>query len=132
MDEAQLLEHVAAEHRLEVKRLFAAYANAATATGSGPSIEGFAHALHQRGLISADALAEFMTFHALDVSSEPIDEATNTTRAEVMTLLGAGAMGEVYLGRDPSLKRTVAVKRAHRELYHDEVRARRDAHAVPR
>src|SRR5690606_34745929 len=64
------------------------------------------------GLLSGDTMRNVLTDHEVTLSALP-----DPTRLEIgghtrlLALLGKGAMGEVFLGRDPHLKRTVAVKR---------------------
>ena len=50
-------------------------------------------------------------------------------RFPISSRLGAGGMGEVYLGRDPELGRPVAIKRVlpDRDNHRDEARLRREA-----
>ncbi len=118
MHKAQLLEHVDARHRAEVEALLATYVKTAGPKAAEEGIDSFANALCERGLLSAEALQEFLTFHELTVG-ELEDATAGGSSYELMTLIGRGAMGEVYLGRDPRLKRTVAVKRVHAELADD-------------
>ena len=40
----------------------------------------------------------------------PLTPGTRLGRYEIMSLLGAGGMGEVYLAKDSQLDRTVAIK----------------------
>jgi hypothetical protein len=89
MQEAQLLEHVAPEHRDEVKRLYATFIGMG---GGDKGIEGFANLLHLKGLISTDGLKDFMLHHALSVGGLP-DAADAVERYEIMSLLGHGALG---------------------------------------
>ncbi len=39
-----------------------------------------------------------------------IDADTKLGRYEIISLIGAGGMGEVYLARDPKINRDVAIK----------------------
>jgi serine/threonine protein kinase len=57
----------------------------------------------------------------------PISAGTKLGPYEVLSLLGAGGMGEVYLARDPGLKRDVAIKVLHAGRMADEDRRRRFA-----
>ena len=118
MDETELLTYVAPEHKNEVRKLFGALATRSGNDHVATHIEGFAQMLNQRGLLSDEGLKDFLTFHGLTIG-EP--ESTGQSRYELMSLLGHGAMGEVYLGRDPGLKRTVAVKRAHAQMAYDPI-----------
>ncbi len=128
-----LLEYVAAEHanrtkrhgaargkpdRDEVERLLAVFVKTAGARAAD-SIDSFANALYVQGLLSAEGLKDFLTYHALTIGALDAASDRGAARYELMSLVGHGAMGEVYLGRDPSLKRTVAVKRVHADLASD-------------
>ncbi len=108
----QLLAHVSPEQRAEVERRYAAF-TAGARTLADEHIDSFAKVLSERGLITTDGLHEFLTYRALMVS--PLDASegprTDGARYELMTIIGRGGMGEVYLGTEPNLRRTVAVKR---------------------
>jgi len=123
----QLFERVAPEHRPAVEQLFASYASARKGRVD-ETIDGFANAIHERGLLSDEGLHDFLTYHALSVGAlgailGELDPAAS--RYQLMALLGHGAMGEVYLGRDTRLRRTVAVKRVHAELQGEQVLVQR-------
>src|SRR6266540_4367918 len=86
-----------------------------------------------QSLLSYEADAEsFLERPAMDLarrsSSEP-HENTLTGRTlshyQVVSLLGAGGMGEVYLARDPRLDRTVAIKILPGDLAEDPERMQR-------
>jgi len=128
MYEAQLLEHVASAHRAEVSGLYGAYL--ATIGGeSGDDIDHFAKMIFERGLLSADGLKDFMTYHELGGGHvELARDQASTRRYEIVTRLGSGSMGEVFLGRDATLKRTVAIKRVHPNIVSDAVQVRRFLH----
>jgi len=50
---------------------------------------------------------------------------------EILALLGAGGMGEVYRARDPRLNRDVAIKVLPASFSADPDRLRRFEHVVP-
>jgi len=54
-----------------------------------------------------------------------ISPGTQLGRYEILSLLGAGGMGEVYLADDLTLHRKVAIKVLHSEVINDEDRLRR-------
>jgi serine/threonine-protein kinase len=72
-------------------------------------INDFVASLHADGHIDADQLREILA--SLDVSLTVADIAAPNTRPKLLGLLGRGAMGEVFIGRDPNLRRNVAIKR---------------------
>lgn len=80
----------------------------------GDDVEAFVMALFEQGLVDTDTLREIMTQHEIVLTAPPepgAKIARLTERHRLVALLGKGAMGEVYMGRDPDLKRTVAIKR---------------------
>ena len=86
-----------------------------------------------QSLLTYAAEAEsFLERPAVDIAPTPpgeSQEATlvgrNLSHYQVLSLLGAGGMGEVYLARDPRLDRTVALKILPGELAADEDRMQR-------
>src|SRR5215831_2887614 len=75
----------------------------------------------------------FLEWPAADLTTAPASEAHETlvgrtvSHYEVLSLLGAGGMGEVYLARDSRLDRTVALKILPGELATDPERMQRFA-----
>ncbi len=55
----------------------------------------------------------------------PLSLGTSLGRYEILSTLGAGGMGEVYLARDPKLERSVALKILPSEVASNEERMRR-------
>jgi len=87
----------------------------------GDDVEAFVTDLHQQELISDETLRNILTQHEISLSAPPdpdIPLLRLTPRHRLVALLGKGAMGEVHLGRDPDLKRTVAVKKIDPKLVH--------------
>ncbi len=110
----QLLDFFPENRHRDVEVLFARYS--ATA---GEDVEGFVTQLNRDGLLSNDALRDILTRHEITLTPPPEGEGDVgylTPRHRVVSLLGKGAMGEVLLGRDPALRRTVAIKRIDPEL----------------
>ncbi len=116
MHESRLFEHVPPEHHDAARRLYATYVQA---SHGQTDLDAFATALHGQGLLPADNLKDFMTYRALTLGQLDASGGAAPTHYELMSVLGHGAMGEVYVGRDPSLKRTVAIKRVHADLAKD-------------
>jgi len=87
----------------------------------GDDVEAFVMSLHERDLISDETLRDILTQHEIFLTAPPdpdVPLARLTERHRLVALLGKGAMGEVYMGRDPELKRTVAIKRIDPKLVH--------------
>ncbi len=95
-------------------------------------INDFVAALHTDDHINADQLREILT--SLDVTltlSEGISAFQAAPAAHrLLGLLGKGAMGEVFIGRDRRLRRNVAVKRMDARLSRDPVLMTRFANEV--
>jgi len=86
-----------------------------------------------QSLLAYEADAEsFLERPAMDLTSRSSSEPHENTLAgktlshyQVVSLLGAGGMGEVYLARDPRLERTVAIKVLPGDLAGDPERMQR-------
>ncbi len=84
-------------------------------------VESFVMHLHDRELISTDTLRDILTQHEISLTAPPdpdVPVARLTERHHQVALLGKGAMGEVFIGRDPDLKRTVAIKKIDPKFVH--------------
>ncbi len=84
-------------------------------------VEAFVMVLHERELITTDTLRDILTQHEISLSAPPDPDMKLprlTERHRQVAILGKGAMGEVFIGRDPDLKRTVAIKRIDPKLVH--------------
>ncbi len=94
-------------------------------------VNDFVAALHADGHIDADQLREILA--SLDVTltlSEGLASPAVPSRHRLLGLLGKGAMGEVYIGRDANLRRNVAIKRMDARLTKNPVLTSRFAHEV--
>lgn len=94
-------------------------------------INDFVAALHADGHLDADQLREVLA--SLDVTltlSEGIAGPATPNRHRLLGLIGKGAMGEVFIGRDPELRRNVAIKRMDTRLAKNPVLTARFAHEV--
>jgi len=110
----QLQEFFPPERRRDVERLYQRYLEGQR---DQDDVEGFVSHLHEQGLLSSETMRNVLTDHEVSLSQlpDPADlDVGSSTR--LLALLGKGAMGEVFLGRDPHLKRTVAVKRLDPKL----------------
>ena len=119
----QLQEFFPPERRRDVERLYQRYL---AAQRDQDDVEGFVSHLHEQGLLSSDTMRNVLTDHEVSLSQlpNPADlDIGGSTR--LLALLGKGAMGEVFLGLDPHLKRTVAVKRLDPKLLQKPAMAQR-------
>ena len=106
----QLQEFFPPERRRDVERLYQKYV---AANRGDDDVAGFVSHLHDQGLMSGDTMREVLTDHEVTLSSipDPASLDIGPAQTRLLSLLGKGAMGEVFMGRDPHLNRTVAVKR---------------------
>ena len=109
----QLQEFFPPERRRDVERLYQRYLDAQR---DEEDVEGFVSHLHEQGLLSSDTMRNVLTDHEVSLSQLPDPQGLGVGTTRILSLLGKGAMGEVFLGRDPHLKRTVAVKRLDPKL----------------
>jgi len=111
----QLRSFFPKERHKDVEALFRRYVQGKA--DRADDIEGFISHLHGQGIVSTDTMAEVLTFHEVGLSSLPEgDVDIPRSRYRMLAVLGKGAMGEVHIGRDPILRRTVAVKRIEARL----------------
>ncbi|MFO0747315.1 MAG: protein kinase [Myxococcota bacterium] len=118
MSLSELLAYVPPEHHAQVERDYAAV-TAGEAALVDDHIDSFARIIHDRGLLPAAGLHDFLTYRALRVGYDDAAPSPDAAHYQPMTLLGRGGMGEVYLGSEPVLKRTVAIKRLNEGLRGD-------------
>jgi serine/threonine-protein kinase len=106
----QLQEFFPPDRRKDVERLYQRYLDA---TRGDEDVAGFVSHLHEQGLLSGDTMREVLTDHEVTLSSVQDPEKLDISAAHhrLLSMLGKGAMGEVFLARDVNLNRTVAVKR---------------------
>ncbi len=122
----QLQDFFPPERQKDIEALFNQFvrdtrARAAPGTEIAEDVEAFVMTLHERELISTDTLRDILTQHEISLSAPPdpdIPIARLAPRHRQVAILGKGAMGEVFIGRDPDLKRTVAIKRIDPKLIH--------------
>ncbi|MCC6621517.1 MAG: protein kinase [Deltaproteobacteria bacterium] len=111
----QLQSFFPKERHKDVEALFRRYTQ--SGVDRADDIEGFISHLHGQGIVSTDTMAEVLTFHEVALSTLPEGDADIPhSRYRMLAVLGKGAMGEVHIGRDPILRRTVAVKRIEARL----------------
>ncbi|MFN7145004.1 MAG: serine/threonine-protein kinase, partial [Myxococcota bacterium] len=95
-------------------------------------VNDFVAALHADGHLDGDQLRVILS--SLDVTltlSEGLASPSATPhRHRLLGLLGKGAMGEVFIGRDPDLRRNVAIKRMDTRLAKNPTLAARFANEV--
>lgn len=111
---SQLQEFFPAERHRDIEALFSRYAKT-----HSEDVEGFVIQLNREGLLADGAMRDILTRHEITLTAPPEREVALphlAVRHRLVSVLGKGAMGEVLLGRDPELKRTVAVKRLDPEL----------------
>src|SRR5687768_9892601 len=65
---------------------------------------------------------------ANETRSEPFPEGTSIARYKIVSLIGSGAMGDVYRAHDRALNRDIALKVLPPDLTGDRERVRRFAH----
>jgi serine/threonine-protein kinase len=110
----QLQDFFPPDRHEDIEGLFARFS-----AQHGDDVEAFVIELHKRELIDTDTLRDILTQHEISLSPPPDPDlpiARLTERHQMVALLGKGAMGEVFIGRDPDLKRTVAIKRIDPKL----------------
>ncbi|MDP2311229.1 MAG: serine/threonine protein kinase [Pseudomonadota bacterium] len=94
-------------------------------------VNDFVASLHADGHLDADQLREVLA--SLDVTLTLSEAAASQAPANphrLLGLLGKGAMGEVYIGRDAKLRRNVAIKRMDARLAKSPVLMTRFTHEV--
>ncbi len=112
----QLQDFFPPERHRDIEALFKRFA-----AQHGDDVEAFVMHLHEQGLVSIETLRDILTEHEIALSPPPDPEVPLerlTQRHTLVALLGKGAMGEVFIARDPDLGRTVAVKRLDPKLIH--------------
>jgi len=122
----QLQDFFPPERQKDIEALFNQFvrdsrARAAPGTEIAEDVEAFVMSLHEQELITTDTLRDILTQHEISLSAPPdpnIPILRLTPRHRQVAILGKGAMGEVFIGRDPDLKRTVAIKRIDPKLVH--------------
>ena len=122
----QLEDFFPPERHKDIEALFHQFvrdnkSKAPPGTEIAEDVEAFVMHLHEKQLISTDTLRDILTQHEIALSAPPDPDtpiARLTERHVQVALLGKGAMGEVFIGRDPDLKRTVAIKRIDPKLVH--------------
>jgi len=111
---SQLQDFFPPERHRDVEALYGRFAKQ-----NGEDVEAFVLQLNRDKMLSDDAMRDIFTRHEITLTAPPERTAVLphlAVRHKLVSVLGKGAMGEVLLGRDPELKRTVAVKRLDPEL----------------
>ena len=122
----QLQDFFPPERQKDIEGLFNQFvresrSRAAPGTEIAEDVEAFVMELHDKQLITTDTLRDILTQHEISLSAPPDPNVVIprlTQRHRQVAILGKGAMGEVFIGRDPDLKRTVAIKRIDPKLVH--------------
>ena len=102
-------------------------ANALLQANASKDLRDVVADLHRQGKLSAgelkDAIVALESQNRISqVAPRPPD---NLDRPDVLGKLGAGAMGEVLIAKDPGLNRVVAIKRIHPEAARNRTMMRR-------
>jgi len=85
------------------------------------ALDGFAEQLVNEGVLSPEALRDLRVARAAGRADPGGEDAS----FELISLVGRGGMGDIYLAREPRLRRTVALKRLRGHLAGDAAIQRR-------